>query len=297
MTGHTRRMRLRRSSFLCSIAIASVAMTASMHAADPSFATLDAWNKYVAGVEARLARETQDRRRFLSAEFAGAGAADVIARLQRGEIIVENAAGDTIDAGGGTINYWRGYVLVPGASIQDVLDHAALRGRFADLRQEDVLEWRVLARDADSLRLFVKLQRRAIVTVAYNTEHRVSFERLDGDRAASRSISTKIAELRDAGTARETEKSSGEDRGFLWRLHSYWRYRRAPDGVPEGVIVQLDSLTLSRDIPWGLRVMAAPIVDRIARDSVQRTLAALRGRFASSMGSGFPVCSPAVAAR
>jgi len=273
------RMRVARSFFMCAAAaIVGLAMPATTQAAEPSSATLEAWNRYVARVEATLARETHDPHGFLSADFTSAGAADVIARLQRGEIVVENLPSGAIDGGAGTISHWRGYVMVPGARVQDLIDHAALRGRFADLRQEDVLDWRVLGRDADSLRLFLKLQRRAIVTVAYNTEHLVSYERLDSDRATSRSVSTKIAELRDAGTARETEKAAGEDRGFLWRLHSYWRYRSAPGGV----IVQLDSLTLSRDIPWALRVMAGPVVERIARDSLQRTLAALRAGFAGS---------------
>ena len=116
------------------------------------------------------------------------------------------------------------------------------------------------------------------MTVAYNTEHTVSFERFGADRAASRSVSTRIAELRDAGTAAEAEKPVGQDRGFLWRLHSYWRYESAPGGV----IVELESLTLSRDIPWAIRVMAGPIIDRIARESMTRTLASLRGRFSGA---------------
>ena len=100
----------------------------------------------------------------------------------------------------------------------------------------------------------------------------------------SRSVSTRIAELRDVGTATEAEKPAGQDRGFLWRLHSYWRYQ----AVPGGVVVELESLTLSRDIPWALRLVAGPIVDRIARESVSRTLSSLRvglGGSAANAGS------------
>jgi hypothetical protein len=60
----------------------------------------------------------------------------------------------------------------------------------------------------------------------------------------------------------------------MWRLHSYWRY----EAVDGGVIVQLDSVTLSRDIPWAIRVMASPIIERIARESMNRTLAAVRSK-------------------
>lgn len=66
-----------------------------------------------------------------------------------------------------------------------------------------------------------------------------------------------------------------EDRGFLKRLHSYWRYQ----AVPGGVIVELESLTLSRSLPWALRPVARPVANRIARDSMTRTLASVRARY------------------
>ena len=133
----------------------------------------------------------------------------------------------------------------------------------------------MLSREGDSLRLFLKVRRTAIVSAAYNTEHSVSYTRLSPTRAISRSISTRIAELQDVGTSHERERPIGQDRGFMWRLHSYWRY----EAVKGGVIVQLDSVTLSRDIPWAIRIMAAPIIDRIARESMNRTLAAVRARY------------------
>ena len=40
----------------------------------------------------------------------------------------------------------------------------------------------------------------------------------------ARSVAIRIAELDGAETPRETEKPIGRDRGFLWRLNSYWRY-------------------------------------------------------------------------
>ena len=169
-------------------------------------------------------------------------------------------------------------IYVPGVTVDEVVENAALRGRANAHRQEDVLESRVLSRGAGSMRLFLKLQRHSIVTVAYNTEHAVSYERFGADPAASRSVSTRIAELRDVGTADEVEKPVGQDRGFLWRLHSYWRYQAAPGGV----IVELESLTLSRDIPGAIRAMAGPIIERIARESMTRTLTSLRARFSGS---------------
>ena len=275
---------VRRSFFIWMIVVVLAATGGPVAAAEPGAATIAAWNRYVAAVESRRAAESGDPTRFLAIDFdGGVTQSDVVSRLRRGEILTQNAAGGTVDLGAGTISHWRGQIFVPGATVADLVDTAAFRGRELPPR-EDALAWRVLSRGDASLRLFLKLRRREIVTVAYNTEHLVDYESLSADRAVSRSVSTRIAELRDVGTATEAEKPAGQDRGFLWRLHSYWRYQ----AVPGGVVVELESLTLSRDIPWALRLVAGPIVDRIARESVSRTLSSLRvglGGSAASAGS------------
>jgi len=126
--------------------------------------------------------------------------------------------------------------------------------------QEDVVSSKVLARGQDSLRVFIRLVRHAIVTVTYDTEHEMTFRRRTPTVATARSVATRIDEV------------GGGDRGFLWRLNSYWRYEQ----VAGGVRIDLESLTLSRDVPALLRPIAAPIVSRIARESTVRTLDALR---------------------
>ena len=50
-------------------------------------------------------------------------------------------------------------------------------------------------------------------------------------------------------------------------------------------LVDLESLTLSRDVPALIRPIAAPLVARIARESVVRTLDAFR-RFFSTKDTG-----------
>jgi putative flippase GtrA len=265
---------VRRSFFIWMLAAVAMSIARPAGAAEPGAATIAAWHRYVAMVEHRRAAESRDTTRFLAVDFDASGArSEVMSRLRRGEILSQNVAGGTVDLDGGTISHWRGQILVPGATVAELVDIAAFRGRDMPL-QDDVLAWRVLSRGDGSLRLFLKLRRREVVTVAYNTEHLVDYQSFGADRAASRSVSTRIAELRDLGTPGETEKPAGEDRGFLWRLHSYWRY----EAVPGGVLVELESLTLSREIPWAIRIVAGPVVERIARESVSRTLSSLRAR-------------------
>jgi len=136
----------------------------------------------------------------------------------------------------------------------------------------------VLERRGDHLQLYVRMTRSKIVTVTYDTEHMLDYRRHSPARASSRSVATKIAELEGAGTQDEREKAPGEDRGFMWRLNSYWRYEQVNDGV----IVELESLTLSRSVPLGLGTVVQPIIDRVARESIDRTLDNLRSTYTAA---------------
>jgi hypothetical protein len=142
--------------------------------------------------------------------------------------------------------------------------------------QQDVLAWRLLSGGGAASRVYLKMTRKELVTVTYNTEHDVTYWRHGASRASSRSVSTKIAELEDVNTPREREKPLGRDRGFLWRMNSYWRYQE----MSTGVIIQLESLTLSRDVPAVVRVLVRPLIDGVARESIARTLSALEKRLA-----------------
>ena len=134
---------------------------------------------------------------------------------------------------------------------------------------EDVLASRLIARDGDRVQVFMKLRRTNLITVTYNTEHVVDYTRIATERASARSVATKIAELADTGTPQEREKSADEDNGFLWRSECVLALRsgtgrragRMRIGEPEP------------SSPTAVRPVANPIVDRIARESLTRTLA------------------------
>jgi len=87
--------------------------------------------------------------------------------------------------------------------------------------------------------------------------------------------STRVAEVESAGEPGEHEKPIGNDSGFLWRLNSYWRFWER-DG---GVYVQLEAVSLTRDIPEGLGWLIRPFIISIPRESLgftlERTRAAL----------------------
>jgi hypothetical protein len=185
------------------------------------------------------------------------------------------ARGESIDVPSAMVHHWRGAVLIPHMTVKGLV--AALQQGAPPTRQEDVLDSRVLERRPDWMRVSLRLQRKKIVTVVYNTEHVVIFARESDARATSASTATKIAEVVDVSTPQERELPAGDDRGFLWRLNAYWRYEQ----VAGGVIAECESITLSRDIPAVVRFVVRPLVERAARESMTRTLVSLRGRFSS----------------
>jgi len=230
--------------------------------------TAKAWDTYVAATEARIAGELASTGRFLASDFTPE-AADARARLLRGEVVMQKtstrSSGDTIEVSDGLISHWRGSIFLPGLTLDTLLhrvQNPSERGPFPS----DVLALRVLDRRPDALTLFIRMTRTKIVTVTYDTEHEVPYRHHGPRRASSRSVATRIVAI-DGEDAKPAA-----DRGYMWRLNAYWRYEQ----VAGGVIVELESLTLSRAVPFGLSTVARPMIDRIARESIGRTLDGIR---------------------
>jgi len=252
-----------------------LAQAVALEAAELRPETIKAWARYAAAAEQRIDRELRSNRGFLAIDYLPqkAAAAERNAVLA-GEIpVVKMTAGEKIDVPDGMIHHWRGSVFIPGVDIGLVMSRIVNPG-MEDTRQEDVLESRVLNRGPDSLTLYLKLRRVKFVTVVYNTEHEIHYGWRGGSQALSRSVATRIAELRDPGSSGEREKPIGQDRGFLWRLNSYWRYEQ----MNGGVFVECESISLSRTVPSLLEYFIRPMIDSAARESMARTLGSMRER-------------------
>ena len=264
-------------------AIVAVLAAGSADAATLQAKTVKDFARYASAVEARTAREHTVDGPFLQIDRQPPHKVeDARAQLRRGEVLVmKGSAADEnaqeIEVDGGSIHHWRGAILIPGVKLDHVLRTLKEPGRDQH-KQEDVLTSRVLSRNGDALKLYLRLKRTKIVTVVYDTEHDVRYQTIGPSRAASSSVATRIGEVENAGTSSERTLPEGDDHGYLWRLNSYWRYQQ----VEEGVIVELESLTLSRDIPYVFRALVRPLVDRVARESIRRTLESLRARLTAT---------------
>lgn len=266
----------------CALAfVLAAAGLAEVRAADLTDVTIAAWNRYVAATEQRIERELAAGDRFLVLDFlddaerirreALAGG-PVIARME-----TRDERGERIRVRKGAVHHWRGVILAPNAGLEHVVDSLQYSVPPEEL-QSDVLESRVIERDGDTSRLFLRVSRKAVLTLSYNTEHTVKYVRPGGGRAWMRSVATRIAELDEPGSPAEREKPVGRDRGFLWRMNLYWRYQQ----VDAGVLIECEVLTLSRSIPLLMRWMIAPIVNRETRSALSDTLRSMAARLGSA---------------
>ena len=244
-------------------------------------ATIAAWQQYERQVDDRYARPAAGDTFFVHDAFKLApGWRTRVAGGQISMVRVSSfapgAAEPSVPDGG--IHHWAGAVFVPGVTLDYVLGHLRDRAGRESEAFDDVLNSRLIARDGDRLRVYMKLRRESVITVTYNTEHAVEYRRISDTRASSRSVATKIAELESAGTPREREKPAGSDHGFLWRLNAYWRYEQ----MSGGVLIECESVSLSRDVPFGLGWLVNAKVEGIARESLEKTLVSLRADLAKS---------------
>lgn len=262
------------------LACLSAPLSAAAEEATLQAKTARDFARYAAALEARSASQIKNNEPFLEVDRKPqAERARIMTMLSRGEVYVERAepprdGGNKIEVDGGSVNHWRGIVYVPHVTLDHLLK--VLQEPQTDQhKQEDVLASRVINRDGDRQQVYLRLRRTKFVTVVYDTDYDVVYNRLAWDRAFSNSLSTRVVEVENAGTPGERTLPEGNDHGYMWRLNSYWRYKQMGDGV----LVQVESLTLSRDLPPIIGPLIRPIVTSIAKETMARSLASVRARF------------------
>lgn len=240
--------------------------------------TLQAWETYAQLTEKRINEELARGGPFLGLDFKKPEERDRIRKvlLKEGTPYVEkkpirDARDKEFEVEDGMIHHWVGSIFVPRVKLETLRRWVQNYDRHADYFAE-VEKSKLLSRDGENFKIYLRLVRKKVLTVRYNTEHSVVYRDHSATRVSSRSIATKIAEISGAGTAAEKEKTSANDQGFMWRLNSYWRFEETAGGV----IVECESISLSRSIPFGFGWVARPFVESVPKESLHDMLAAIR---------------------
>jgi putative flippase GtrA len=254
---------------------AAAADTTAMTAVDLQARTLQAWTTYEQRMDARYGAATAEGAPFFALDAFGVK--EWRATALKGGVAMSRMdrpgpGQPEIDVPDGRIHHWTGAIFIPATSLAQVLERLGQLAGEESKHYQDVIASKRLAKNGEHYTIFLKLQRSKIITATYNTEHDVVYRTLGARRAGGRSVSTRIAELEQAGTPQEREKKVGSDSGYLWRLNAYWRYE-VSDG---GVLIECESVSLSRAVPVLLRPFITGVVEGLARESLERTLVGLR---------------------
>jgi hypothetical protein len=227
--------------------------------------TIKSFNKFIELVETRLEPRFSGRSFLWSDELPS-----VRLQLLKGEVVAQPMKGNGIVAlKGGLVQDWRGAVFIPHATLPGVLAVVQDYNRHHDYYQPDVEASRLESRQGDLFLIYMRIVKaKLMLTDVLDTEHTVEFFRLDPQRIYSRSYSKRINEVAAAGRTDEHLLPVGQDRGMLWRLYGYWFYEER-DG---GVYVTCESITLTREIPFGMGLLLAPIIDDMPGDSLRISL-------------------------
>ena len=267
----------RNARILLMLVLVGITSSAEASAATLKSKTVRVWESYAQLTERRIDKETAGGEAFLNLDFKPKEERERIRRvLKDGGVHIEpmqtrDAQGKAIEVEEGLIHHWAGSIFIPNVKLAALRRWLQNYDRHAEYFS-DVEKSKLVARDGENFRIFLRLVRKKVVTVRFNTEHAVAYRDHAPGRLSSRSIATKIAEVEDAGSASEREKTSGDDSGFMWRLNSYWRFQET-DG---GVIVECESISLSRSIPFGVAWLVGPFVESVPRESLNGLLVSIR---------------------
>lgn len=246
--------------------------------AQPSPQAIATFNSYVQNVESRLAQQHQSAAHFLAPENDS--------NLRQGDLIIEQLTPAHQSLPGAMLHHWRGTIFIPNATAADfnrlLQNFPAYPQYFSpQVLRVKVLRARVLSQNQNQYQIQIRLRQHHVLTVVLDDAYNVTFGQLDPNHRYSISRSTRIAEIASPGTPSEHPFPPDKAHGFLWRMNTYWSYEQR-DG---GLYLQLESVSLTRSIPFGLSWAVTPLVESIPRESLEFTLQSARKALSNQKGN------------
>jgi hypothetical protein len=271
----SKRLRPRR---LVAVALAAIVFLAQpLDAADLKSQALDAFNRYVLLTDVQTDAALARREPYLHIDALPEDRrAATYAQLREAKVVIEHL--ETLDQGrqiqvpGGMIHDWIGTVFIPGATLAQTLTLDQDYDHHQDILRPDVMRSKILRHSGDDFLVLLRFYKKKVITTVIDTEHEVHYTIMDATHAQSRSHTTRVQEVDNAGQSDERLDPEGHDRGFLWKMNTYWRFEEK-DG---GTYVECRSISLTRDIPAGLGWLIGPYVTSVPRESLTFTLATTR---------------------
>lgn len=252
--------------------------------------TLKSWSEYIQTVEARLRNSGND-------EVFVAKSTPVI---RTGQILVAPSPDNLKHVPDGLIHDWTAVAFMPNCKIEDILAVVSNYDHYQDIYRPAILEARKTGQAGnEDLYEMVMRSRSVLSTTALQSDYKAFYVQVSPTRAYRVSQVTRIQEIENYHRPGERRLQPDQGHGYIWRVYTVSKMEEGAGGV----YVEFESIVLSRDIPAGLRWVAAPMIRRMAREamtaSLEKTRAAIhpnaegpaRGVEALTVHAGIPAHS------
>lgn len=251
-------------------------LVALAHSAELKSDTAAAFDRYIRATEHQSADDLCAGHFLVVDRLPTPAGQQIYTQLRQGQIYIAQLHtkedGRTIQVPGGLIHDWVGVAFIPGGTLSRTVAVLHDYDNHKKIYRPDVRQSKLLEHQGNEFKVYLQLYRKSLVTVVVNLNVNIQFTLLSPTRAMSRSHSTRIAEVENAGKPSERELPVGNDHGYIWRINNYWRIEEK-DG---GAYVQIESVGLSRTIPWTVAWLVNPLVQSIPKNILSRLLTATR---------------------
>src|SRR5271154_3182440 len=250
---------------------------APLDAADLQAQAAQNYERYIALTQAQVDAELAQGGPYLWVERlpeARRPAAET--ELRNGGVIIERLEtldnGNPISVPGGMIHHWIGTAFVPGATLAQTLAFMEDYNHKVEYFKPDIVRSQIIRHEGDDYFVLLRFYQKKIITTVIDTDQEIHYHVVDKTHAWSRSHTTRVQEVENAGRADERLEPEGHDNGFVWKINTFWRFEEK-DG---GTYLECQAISLSRDIPTGLGWMVGSFVSSVPRESLTFTLTTSR---------------------
>src|ERR1700687_5622034 len=182
--------------------------------------TAAAFDRYIGASEKRINFELHKRPFLLIDELPEARRVEAYSQLREGRVLIRQVnteeEGHPIKVPHGLIHDWIGVLFIPSASLSQALAVVQDYDNHRNIYKPEVRDSKLLERSGDNFKVFLRLYKKSHVTVIINGNFDINYEQFGTNRAVSRSYSTRLAEVDNAGRTDEREMPVDDAHGYLW---------------------------------------------------------------------------------
>jgi hypothetical protein len=254
-----------RSCFRIAFALTLLILSAVTisHAIELRPSTLDAWNSYVRSVTSSMEGRAKGDRPYLWVDESP----DLKKRVLTGEVVVMPRNHDKIS--NGLIHHWLGAIFFSGATLDQVNAVLEDYDHYKDMYTPMIMKSKLLERTDQREKVNLLLVGKAVGVIgAVDTDDEVQIVKVDSDRCYTVSNSVRAQEISDYGKPSEHLLAQDQGPGYAWRTFGITRLMQR-DG---GVYLEMETISLSRGIPWEFRWLVAPVTEHLPRMVMTQTL-------------------------